>query len=305
MRRSTQSARSTARADAVRDRSSRQSDSRKPQVSNREVPVSRGIPRIPLVAALAVWVVSIVVSVIVTRAVISGTNGQSAVVAGAENAQTASSVSETSGTQKSQTLSDTTSGSETGTDDADASDTTLSGESSSSTKSSKSQTKTAGGVESPWTDSGTFTTGDASLDEDVKKFCDERATTDMDIDTALTEVYTGVAWSEYVERDDAQHPSGKDWRIEYAHKYYDHDCSGNCYEFAAFLSYCLQYMGLEDAHAEGILLELQSGGWGDHGIVFVTNTEGEACLCDTSLGLKGWMLPETSYNLEIQDFENA
>ncbi len=241
-----------------------------------------------------------------------GTSGQPVDVAGVESAQTASSASEASGTRKSQTLTETTddarSASEDVTtigDDEDESDTTSSSESSSSSTSSKSQTKTSSGVKSPWTDSGTFATGDASLDEDVKEFCDGIATTDMDNETALLEVYKGVAWSEYVERDDAQHPSGKDWRIEYAHKYYDHDCSGNCYEFAAFLSYCLQYMGLEDAHAEGIVLELQSGGWGDHGIVLVTNTDGEACLCDTSLGTNGWMLPETAYNMQIQDFENA
>ena len=127
----------------------------------------------------------------------------------------------------------------------------------------------------------------------------------MDIDTAALEVYKGIAWSDYVERDEAQHPSGKDWRIVYARQYYENDCSGNCYEFAAFLGYCLQYLGFDDAHAEVILIELESGDWGDHGIVFVTNTDGTSCICDTSRGTNGWMLKDTVYNMEIQDVENA
>ena len=166
-------------------------------------------------------------------------------------------------------------------------------------------TSTGAGVEDPWLTQGTFTTGDATLDQEVKAFCDERVTTAMNVDTAALEVYKAIAWAEYVERDDAQHPAGKDWRIEYARKYYEHDCSGNCYEFAAFLMYCLRYLGYQDATAQGVAIELQSGSWGDHGLVYVTNTDGRKCLCDTSRGVDGWMLDDTVYNVEIQDFENA
>ena len=166
-------------------------------------------------------------------------------------------------------------------------------------------TSTGAGVEDPWLTQGTFTTGDETLDQEVKAFCDERVTTAMNVDTAALEVYKAIAWAEYVERDDAQHPAGKDWRIEYARKYYEHDCSGNCYEFAAFLMYCLRYLGYQDATAQGVAIELQSGSWGDHGLVYVTNTDGRKCLCDTSRGVDGWMLDDTVYNVEIQDFENA
>ncbi len=177
--------------------------------------------------------------------------------------------------------------------------------SSSDQSSSSKESISSEGVEDPWVESGTFTTGDSELDSEVKAFCDSIATEDMDFDTAVQNVYTGIAWSEYVERDDAQHPSGKDWRIKFARMYYENSCSGNCYEFAAFLSYCLQYMGYSDAHAEGVAIEFESGSWGDHGIVFLTDKSGSKCICDTARGLDGYMIPENSYNMEIQDFESA
>ncbi len=162
------------------------------------------------------------------------------------------------------------------------------------------------GVEDPWLSSGElYTTGDSVLDQEVKAFCDSKCDTSMDLATASYNVYTGIAWSEYVERDEAQHPSGANWRTEYARMYYEHDCSGNCYEFAAFLSFCLQYLGYSDAHAEGVLVELQSGGWGEHGVVYVTSAEGAECYCDTSRGTDGWMLPVGTYNLKLQDLETA
>lgn len=169
----------------------------------------------------------------------------------------------------------------------------------------KSESAKGDGVDSPWTKSGKFTSGDAVLDSEVKAFCDSIANTSMDRDAAVLEVYKGVAWSEYVERDAAQHPSGKNWRTEFARMYYENGSSGNCYEFAAFLSYCMQYMGFDDAKAEGVLVQLQGGGWGDHGIVYVTSSDGTKCICDTARGTDGWMLPEATYNVQMQDFENA
>lgn len=162
----------------------------------------------------------------------------------------------------------------------------------------------SGAVKSSWVSSGSWSSGDETLDGEVKAFCDARTDSSMSQDVAALEVYKGVAWSDYVERDNAQHPSGKNWRIEYARQYYENDSTGNCYEFAAFLSYCLQYLGYGDAHAEGVGIQLQSGELGDHGIVFVTNTDGSACLCDTARGTDGWMLPVDTYNMEIWDFES-
>lgn len=161
------------------------------------------------------------------------------------------------------------------------------------------------GVEDPWVESGYFTSGDSVLDTEVKAYCDSVVDKSMALNDAALAVYTKIAWSDYVERDSAQHPSGKDWRTVYARQYYESGCSGNCYEFASFLMYCMQYLGFSDAKAEGVELELSSGGWGDHGIVFVTNTDGSSCLCDTARGTDGWMLSSTAYNMNILDFENA
>lgn len=168
-------------------------------------------------------------------------------------------------------------------------------------KEEKKDAPTAGGVSSPWLEEG-FSTGDSTLDGEVKAFCDARSDRSMDRETAAFEVFKGVAWSDYVERDNAQKPTGDNWRVEYARQYYENDCTGNCYEFAAFVMYCLQYMGYPDAMAEAVVLELQGGDWGDHGLVFVTNAQGDSCLCDTSRGVDGWMLPSGAYNYEIKTF---
>lgn len=160
------------------------------------------------------------------------------------------------------------------------------------------------GVESPWTKTGRFTTGDDTLDKYVKTFCDEYAKTSMTKDTAALEVYKGVAWSDYVERDSAQDPKGKDWRIVFAKQYYENDRSGNCYEYCTFISFCLQYLGFDDAIAQGVEIEMKSGSWGDHGIVFVTNTDGKECIIDTAYGVDGWMISPTTYNMRLLDFES-
>lgn len=300
-RRQGQPRRATARRDTSRyERDERRLTERRPterrgSSSNRtdrdSVAPSKEPARISLMGAGIVWVVSVVLAVFVTRAVVlSGVDNQTTESAPSASASAAQDSSQDSVAEASE--------------DGKGS----SGEGASSSKSStsaSSKSTATKGVKSPWTQSGTFTTGDSTLDEEVKEFCDGIATTDMDIDTAALEVYKGVSWSTYVERDEAQHPSGKDWRIEFARQYYENGCSGNCYEFAPFLGYCLQYLGFEDAHGEAVLIELKSGGWGDHGLVFVTNTDGRSCLCDTSLGTNGWMLDETSYNYQIQDLENA
>mgnify|MGYP006872998923 CR=1 FL=1 len=245
-----------------------------------------------------------VLAVFVTRAVVLASVGQPET-----ETATRAAASTTAGTSEGDaTATSSTKGATTATDaDDDESIIEVADEDEDEDEpgSNASGTQSPTGVKSPWTESGTYTSGDATLDEEVKEFCDGIATTDMDIDTALLEVYKGIAWSDYVERDDAQHPSGKDWRLEYARQYYEHDCSGNCYEFASFLGYCLQYMGLSDAHAEGVLVELESGGWGDHGIVYVTNTDGTPSICDTARGTNGWMLKESAYNVQMQDFEDA
>ena len=254
---------------------------------------SSGTGGLPVVPTLVAFVLAIALTAYVTRSMVLSSVGDTVSAGVAEAATAAPEASE--GASQVQ-IGD--GGGAPATNEAAPQET--------SSESPKSDgPKSGDGVKSPWISSGTFATGDATLDEEVKKFCDGIATTDMDIDTAALEVYKGVAWSDYVERDDAQHPAGKDWRIEYARQYYENDCTGNCYEFAAFLGYCLQYLGFADAHSEAVILELKSGDWGDHGLVYVTNTDGTPSLCDTSLGTNGWMLKDTAYNVQIQDVENA
>ena len=144
----------------------------------------------------------------------------------------------------------------------------------------------------------------AMLDDEVKRFCDDNSMGVDDREDAALEVYKALAWAEYVERDNAQEPAGPEWRNTYAHQYFENGNSGNCYEFAAALMYCLRYMGYEDAVAEAILIELQSGSWGDHGIVFVTDADGSPRMCDTARGVDGWMIDVDAYNYTVEDVES-
>jgi hypothetical protein len=159
-------------------------------------------------------------------------------------------------------------------------------------------------VEDPWVESGYYTSGDKKLDEEVKEFCDAYASTDDSREDAALSMYQALAWADYVERDDAQEPAGPNWRNTYAHQYFENNNSGNCYEFAAALMYCLRYMGYEDAQAEAILILLQSGSWGDHGIVFVTDDNGNPAMCDTARGIDGWMIGTDTYTYKVEDVEN-
>ena len=248
---------------------------------------------VPIVVVLLLMLITGVTAVLITRAVLTPQ---------IEKAQQETASAKSQITTLTKQL-DKVSGSSGGNSNTSS---TNNKDSSSSTTSNTKKSSSTEGVEDPWVESGTYTTGDSVLDGEVKAFCDSIADkSKMDQDTALLEVYKGVAWSEYVERAAAQKPSGKNWRIEFARMYYENGCSGNCYEFAAFLSYCMQYLGLSDATAQGVLIEMQAGDWGDHGIVYVTNTDGSKCLCDTAMGTNGYMLPESTYNIQMQDFENA
>lgn len=162
----------------------------------------------------------------------------------------------------------------------------------------------ASGVESKWTKTGKFSSGDATLDKEVKEFCDKHSNKDQKAEEAALAVYTWLSTadeSEYVERDDAQNPAGPDWRIQYARQYFEHNNSGNCYEFACANMYILRYFGFDDAMAQKVIIEKESGDWGEHGLCFVTNTDGSKCLLDTSFGVNGWMVDQSKYNYQIQD----
>ncbi|MDO4796853.1 MAG: hypothetical protein Q4A01_02410 [Coriobacteriales bacterium] len=242
--------------------------------------------RVPLALFVVALVLCVVGSVLITRAIMIGEVREARSEATAAQNKVTSLANELEQERKN---AKATSATGTTTTEADG----------------KKDTATGEGVESPWITDGKFSSGDATLDEEVKAYVDGIVDSSMDVDSAAFEMYKSIAWSNYVERDSAQKPSGKDWRTQFARQYYENDCSGNCYEFSAFLSYCLRYMGYADAKAEGAEIELQSGNWGDHAIVYVTNKDGSSCICDTARGTNAWMIPSTSYNLKIVDFENA
>ena len=171
---------------------------------------------------------------------------------------------------------------------------------SSAQSASASSTDSGEGVEDPWTENGRFSTGDSELDELVKAFCDEHSDSSKSAAENAKNAYQEAVWRDYVEDDTNQEPVGPDWDIEYAKQSLKKG-SGNCYEFAAVDEYILKYFGYSDAQAEPCLVLKQSGDWGDHGLTFVTDTDGRKCMLDSSFGANGWMLDADSYSLQLVD----
>lgn len=173
--------------------------------------------------------------------------------------------------------------------------------------SSSSTVATATGVASPWTDSGYFTSGDDTLDRYIKEFCDQNSTDGATFDENAYTVNQVVAQSDYVERANNQSPWGTEWSIEYAKQFFEEGNSGNCYNFAAVTQFVLRYFGYSDAEGQPCIVRLQSGDWGDHGLVFVTNkVDGTRCLVDDAMGSNGWMLDINAYDYDVRNIaQNA
>lgn len=190
----------------------------------------------------------------------------------------------------------------TATESADASSS-----SSESASASESTTASQEGVESPWTDNGRFSTGDATLDSYIKKVCDEHSTEGASFDKNAYDTNIYVSQTDYVERENNQSPWGPDWDVEYAKQYFEANNSGNCYNFAAVTQFVLQYFGYSDAEAQPCIVELESGNWGDHGLVFVTNkVDGKRAIVDDALSANGWMLDIDAYNYDVRNIaQNA
>jgi len=184
---------------------------------------------------------------------------------------------------------------------ANSSSTTNATESSSGSSGSSSAAKPAG-VESPWTESGYFSTGNDQLDAKIKQLCDEYTTPGATYAENAHNANMAVVVSDYIERANNQSPWGETWDVEYALQWFDENNSGNCYNFAAMTEYILKYFGYEDAEAEPCVVHLQSGNWGDHGLVFVTNRENnEWSLVDDALGADGWMLEGDVYEFDVRN----
>lgn len=173
--------------------------------------------------------------------------------------------------------------------------------STASQSSQSSATVPAGaGVEDKWVAGGRFTTGDAELDQLIKEHCDNWTSDDLSQADNAFNAYCNAIWAEYIERDNNQHPTGPDWDIEYAKQFF-HEGSCNCYEQVAVGEFILKYFGYTDVYGEPCNVLRQSGSYGEHGILFVTDLDGRKCLCDPSFGANGWMLDADSYTMEIVD----
>ena len=168
-----------------------------------------------------------------------------------------------------------------------------------------SQTSTAvlgadEGVEDPWVEGGRFTTGDAELDQLVKDWCDDNSNPDLTCEENAFNAYCGAMWKDFIERDDNQYPMGTDWDIAYA-KQIMNEGGSNCYEQAAIGEFILKYFGYEEAYAEPCFILRQSGEYGNHGLIYVTDKDGRKCLCDPAFGANGWMLDADIYTVKLID----
>ena len=68
--------------------------------------------------------------------------------------------------------------------------------------------------------------------------------------------------------------------------------------------YVLKYFGYDDAEAEPCVVALQSGAYGDHGLVFVTNrATNSRCIVDDAMGYDGWMLGIDDYDYDIRNID--
>lgn len=163
------------------------------------------------------------------------------------------------------------------------------------------------GVASPWTDDGRFSTGDSALDNYVKQLCDEHTSEGATFDQAAYDTYIYVSRTDYIERENNQSPWGENWAQEYAKQYFEAGKTGNCYSFAAVTEYVLKYFGYSDAEAQPCIVKLESGAWGDHGLVFVTNkVDGKRCIVDDALSANGWMLGIDDYDYDVRNIaQNA
>lgn len=154
------------------------------------------------------------------------------------------------------------------------------------------------GVEDRWVEGGRFTTGDAELDQWVKEICDGYTDPSLSQSENAYKAYCETMWWEYSERDNNQTPGGADWDIVYA-KQFVQGGGGNCYEQVAIAEFVLKYFGYYDATAEPCYVMRQSGDYGDHGLVFVTDLDGRKRMCDPAFGSNGWMLDPNSYTMQV------
>ncbi|MGI6220453.1 MAG: hypothetical protein ACOYIP_01060 [Coriobacteriales bacterium] len=153
---------------------------------------------------------------------------------------------------------------------------------------------TTGGVESPWTESKTFSSGDATFDARLKDYCDQHTQEGADAETAAKATYDVIVAMERDIRDNNQNPGGSGWELEYAKQILDAN-SGNNYEKAALIAQMLKYFGY-DAMAQPCIVDGESAG-----LVFVNSEDGSQLICSPALGDEGWMMDSRAISYQIDN----
>lgn len=167
------------------------------------------------------------------------------------------------------------------------------------------------GLQDNWVSSAVFTTGNKDLDIQVKDFCDALTTEGMTASENAQEVFNTIVWSGYEERTEEEKPMGRDWATVSARHYFDTGNpaegiggTGDAYEFAAAISYCLRYFGYSDALAIPVLIGKSGAGQYGSALVVVTDEDGRSCVCDPTLSADGWMLDRSTYNtILVEDID--
>ena len=163
------------------------------------------------------------------------------------------------------------------------------------------------GVESPYTYSGYFSTGNDELDLQVKTFCDAIADPTLEARDNAQRVFEKIVQSQnYTMRSASDKPGGPEWYLVCAEQYFASATpdqglpgSGDYYDYAAAISYCLRYFGFSDALA--VPLTDATGTSFGQAVVVVTDVSGTSCVCDPSKPYAGWMLDSYSQNLIVEN----
>lgn len=167
------------------------------------------------------------------------------------------------------------------------------------------------GLQDNWLASAVFTTGNKDLDIQVKDFCDALTTEGMTASENAQKVFNTIVWSGYEGRTEEERPMGRDWATVSARHYFDMGNpaegiggTGDAYEFAAAISYCLRYFGYSDALAIPVLIGESGAGQYGSALVVVTDENGRSCVCDPTLSSDGWMLDLSTYNtILVEDID--
>lgn len=161
------------------------------------------------------------------------------------------------------------------------------------------QTQAASGVSDPWTESGTFSSGNSELDHKVKDFCDSFTEDGSTAEENLYTTFRNISYYDFYTDDYIDNPSGSDWTIRWALDMLNND-QGDCYSSCALVQWCARYFGYTDAEAYPAMVLTQSGGYGEHGFTIMT-MDGEQFLFDATKGTNGWKLNTDYYTYYVRD----